>query len=59
MKNKARKTGAFLSLALIAGIWRNIADRWALTTGWKRWALLAAGGVATGVLVALIIRAFL
>jgi len=57
--NRARKTGAFLSLAVLAGLWRAIADRWALTKGWKRWALLAAGGVASGILAAIVLRAFL
>lgn len=57
--SRTRKIGAFLSLAVAAGLWRAIADRWTRAKGWKRWALLAAGGAATGVLAALALRAFL
>lgn len=56
---KPRTIQAFLSLGIIAGIWRLTANRLSGLKGWRRWALLLAAGAATGILIALIVRAFI
>jgi len=56
---KTRKIQAFLSLAVIAGMWRSVVNRLHGTTKWQRWALILGAGAATGLLIALIARAFI
>lgn len=56
--NRTRGIGAFLSLAVLTGVLRKGWDAYRAATGWRRWAVLLGIGAATGVLVAIILRAF-
>jgi len=55
--NRTKGIQAFLSLAVLAGIWKKAWAAYRTATGWKRWAILLGAGAATGILVAIIIRA--
>ena len=57
--NRARGIGAFLSLAVMTGVVKKGWAAYQAATGWRRWAILLATGCAVGVLVAIILRAFL
>lgn len=55
--NRTKGIQAFLSLAVLAGIWKKGWAAYRAATGWKRWAILLGAGAATGILIAIIIRA--
>lgn len=55
--NRTKGIQAFLSLAVLAGIWKKALAAYRAATGWKRWAILLGAGAATGILIAIIIRA--
>lgn len=54
--NRTKGIQAFLSLAVLAGIWKKALAAYRAATGWKRWAILLGAGAATGILIAIIIR---
>ena len=56
--NRTRGIGAFLSLAVLTGVVKNGWAMYRAATGWRRWAILLGLGAATGILVAIILRAF-
>lgn len=55
--NRTKGIQAFLSLAVLAGVWKKGWAAFNAATGWRRWAILLGAGAATGILVAIIIRA--
>jgi len=56
--SKTRNIGAFLSIAIMAGIWRKVVSVFSETKGWRRWLLIIIAGAATGILIAIVLRAF-
>lgn len=57
--NRTRGIGAFLSLAVLAGVVKKGVEMYREATGWRRWAVIAAMGIAAGILIAIILRAFM
>lgn len=56
--NRTRGIGAFLSLAVMAGVVKKGWAAYRAATGWRRWGIIIGIGLAVGVLVAIILRAF-
>ena len=57
--NRTRGIGAFLSLAVLTGVVKKGLEMCREATGWRRWAVIAAMGIAAGILIAIILRAFM
>lgn len=56
--NRTRGIGAFLSLAVLTGVVKKGWAAYRAATGWRRWGIILGTGLAAGVLIAIIIRAF-
>lgn len=56
--NLTRLIQGFLSVAVLTGTWKRIADEWALLTTAQRWGAIAIGGMVTGGVGALLWRLF-
>ena len=56
--NRTRGIGAFLSLAVMAGVVRKGWAAYQAATGWRRWGIILGTGLAIGGLVAIILRSF-
>ena len=57
--NRTRGIGAFLSLAVLAGVAKKGLEMYREATGWRRWAIIAVIGLVAGILIAIILRAFI
>ena len=55
--SRTRWIGAFLSLAVMAGVVKKGWAAFQTATGWRRWGIILGTGLAVGVLVAIILRA--
>ena len=54
--NRTKGIQAFLSLAVLAGIWKKALAAYRAATGWKRWTILLGASATTRILIAIIIR---
>jgi len=49
---------SFLSLAVLAGVWKRIVEEWPLLTAAQKWIAIAIGGMVTGIVGALLWKLF-
>lgn len=56
--SRTRRIGAFLSLGVMAGVLKKGWAAYQAATGWRRWGIIIGTGLAVGVLIAIILRAF-